>query len=99
MKINIQPSYGVYKNRAQESGGMSGVHGVISASRHTDRNSITRGTTTVSDRQLLLMKSSVQDYISAPADRSRLDGIRDSIHNGTYHIPTGELVDAILADE
>jgi anti-sigma28 factor (negative regulator of flagellin synthesis) len=98
MKINIQTNYGLFKNRKTESGisapGQTSAPGTV----HMDRDSITRGNTTIPDRQMLLLKSSVQSYVSAPADRARLDSIRESIQGGTYHIPTDQLVGAILED-
>jgi anti-sigma28 factor (negative regulator of flagellin synthesis) len=98
MKINFQTSYGVFKNRKTENGASATGHASASGAERMDMDSITRGQTTMSDRQMLVLKSSVQSYVSAPAERSRLEEIRESVQNGSYHIPTDKLVDAILSD-
>jgi anti-sigma28 factor (negative regulator of flagellin synthesis) len=98
MKINNQTSYGLFKNRKTESGISAPGRTSSPDAGRTDRDSIARGQTTMPDRQMLLLKSSVQDYVAAPADRARLEGIRENIQNGTYHIPTDRLVGAILED-
>jgi anti-sigma28 factor (negative regulator of flagellin synthesis) len=98
MKINIQTNVGFFKNRKTESGVSASGQTAAPGTGRTDRDSITRGQTTMPDRQMLLLKSSVQDYVAAPADRARLASIRDSIQSGTYYIPTDRLVGAILED-
>ncbi len=42
------------------------------------------------------LKARLQNEINAPASPERLEKLRASIKNGTYHIPTQDLVDAIL---
>jgi|GEM_PF-6592221 len=98
MKILNQPIYGDFKKKLPEQTGTGRREGVQSGAV-TDKNSIRHGTTSVSDKQLLLLKSSVQSYISAPASKERLDAIRDGIQKGTYNIPSADLAAAILSDE
>jgi len=99
MKITNQPAYGVFKNRMPEGGAVSAERGLAPGAKRMDKNSLPHGVTSVSDRQMLLLKSSVQDYIYAPAGNERLDAIRDGIHNGTYRIPTSDIVEAIITDD
>jgi anti-sigma28 factor (negative regulator of flagellin synthesis) len=98
MKISIQTNYGMFKNRKTENGASVAGQTATSGAGRMDQDSITRGQTTVSDRQMLVLKSGVQSYVSAPADRARLESIRESIQSGDYHIPTDLIVDAILED-
>jgi anti-sigma28 factor (negative regulator of flagellin synthesis) len=98
MKIDNQTSFGLFKNRKPGSGAsVTGKTSALGAGR-TDQNAIARGQTTMPDRQMLLLKSSVQDYVSAPADPARLEEIREGVQNGGYHVPTDQIVDAILDD-
>lgn len=98
MKINIQTNYNVYKNRPSDSTGISSGHGAASGPARTDRNAIVRGSTSLGDRQMLTLKSSVQDYVSAPAEQDRIGAIRAQVQDGSYHIPTSDLVNAIILD-
>jgi anti-sigma28 factor (negative regulator of flagellin synthesis) len=98
MKIDMQTNYGLFKNRKTESGASAPGRTSAPGAGRTDTDAITRGHTAIPDRQMLLLKSSVQSYVSAPADRARLDGLRESIQRGDYRIPTNQLVGAILED-
>ncbi|MDL2232238.1 hypothetical protein LJC63_01485 [Ruminococcaceae bacterium OttesenSCG-928-L11] len=99
MKVNPHPQYNIYTGRKTDAP-VSAFGGLqAGASLKTDTDSIARGATALTDKQLLLMKSEVQSYVAAPAGTARLDSIRQSVQNGTYHIPTDALVSAIAYDD
>jgi anti-sigma28 factor (negative regulator of flagellin synthesis) len=98
MKIHNQTSFGLFKNRKPGSGASVTGQTSAPAAGRTDQNAIARGQTTMPDRQMRLLKSSVQDYVAAPADPARLEEIHEGVQSGAYHVPTNEIVDAILDD-
>ncbi|MDR2931714.1 MAG: flagellar biosynthesis anti-sigma factor FlgM [Oscillospiraceae bacterium] len=98
MKINIQNNYNLYKKRVAEAGVNKPQQSTASFEDKVDLNSISKGSTKVPDKQMLVMKSSVQSYVAAPADTQHLESLKSSIQNGTYRIETNDLVNALMDD-
>ena len=55
--------------------------------------------TTVTDKAMIGTKAGIQNYLAAPASTERIDALRQGVKDGTYHIETNDLVDAILGFE
>jgi len=54
---------------------------------------------TVTDKAMIGTKAGIQNYLAAPAPAERLEVLRQGVKDGTYHVETNDLVDAILGFE
>jgi anti-sigma28 factor (negative regulator of flagellin synthesis) len=95
MKIVTHPSY-LYKNKGAADASAHRGGGSAQAAERSDRNSITRGSTTLPDKQMLTLKSAVQNYVYAPAGADYVNTLRDKIRDGEYHVSAAELAASIM---
>lgn len=98
MKINVQNDYGLYRKKVGSSAVAKTENNTVSSTFKLDTNDISKGSTKVPDKQMLVVKSAVHSHISASADASRLSELRESIQNGTYRIDSDEIAKSILSD-
>ncbi len=98
MKVEIGGVFNPYrKNVPGEKGFKSQLSGETKkASGSEDVSELRRGSTAIDDKSFSSVKARLQSEINAPASSERLEALRTSIKNGTYHVPTSALVDAIL---
>ena len=98
MKVDIQANWGIYKSKAAQVSVSGAAGSKESFAAKTDLDSITRGSTHLPDKHMLALKSSVQSYVSAPAGSERIEALRKLVHEGTYRIPTEDVVNSLLLD-
>jgi anti-sigma28 factor (negative regulator of flagellin synthesis) len=95
MKIERNQPLEVYRNNKQLNVTRNETSPKISK---TDTCEFSHGVSTaaVIDKTLAGVKSAAINAVNAATDPARLDAIRKSLREGTYHIPTSELVKSIL---
>ncbi len=97
MKINSVSAYGVYKQAARKPEAEMSFAAALEAAgrkKHTDRISIsTQGARQLEAERLT---RAVMDEMQKPSDPGKLERISSAVKDGTYHIPTGELADAVM---
>lgn len=99
MKINPTAAYQAY-NKISDYGhtlrrtGAAGETPAAEKSGKTDRIQISQEAT----RQLEVeqLSRSILSEIREPASQERLESLRSAIQKGTYNVPTGELVNAVM---
>lgn len=99
MKINPTTAYQAYNkitgssyavSRRLDSSGEEQVQKV----ENTDRFLISPEA--ARQREVEQLTNSIMSQIREPASPQRLDSLRTAVQNKTYHIPTGDLVDAVM---
>lgn len=97
MKIDVSGGYNIVRKNVSGdklSKSASADSGKKAAS--ADVVEISRGNTAIADKSLLTLKSSLQRDVSQPATAERMEQLRSSVKNGTYRIPTEDLVDSMI---
>jgi len=92
MKINLNSSMNVYQKREPTvtERGPGATRGSL------DRAEFSRGGAAALDRPLMGAKASIQSAVNAPATPARLEELRQSVRDGSYHVSNEELVRAFL---
>lgn len=68
------------------------------AAGKTDVAEFSRGTSATLDKSLVGAKASIQSEVYAPTNSARLAEIKQAIKDGSYHVSTEEIVNALLGD-
>ena len=93
MKIDFSQGLGFYSNI--KPGGHYKDTRPHTAGK-TDVAEFSRGTHSALDKALLSAKTAIQGGVGANAHTERLEALRQNIKNGDYHVPSREIVAAIL---
>lgn len=97
MKIDVSGGYNIFrKNVSGEKTAKEVAVADNKKSSGADVVEISRGNTAIADKGLLTLKSNLQHGVSEPAAQERLEQLRESVRNGTYRVPTEDLVDSML---
>ena len=98
MKINPTAAYQAYNKISEHTPASRRYGGTASLpvqkSENTDRIHISPE----ASRQLEVeqLSRSILSEIREPASPERLESLRAAVQRGEYHVPTGELVDAVM---
>jgi len=93
MKVNFPSGMNLYAKLQAERA--TSVKGGFSAGK-TDKVEFSRGSASTLDKSLLSVKNSIQNEIYSATPAERLEQLKQAIKSGTYHVPTDDLVNAIL---
>ncbi len=95
MKVSFPSAPGMYpKSRAARAEAAKGGF----AAGKTDVAEFSRGSGAALDKSLLGAKASIQSEIYAPTSASRIAEIKQAVKDGSYHVPTRDIVNALLND-
>lgn len=97
MKINSSTAYGIYKantKKPETDNSFQNAMSSLGKKQHTDKISIS----SEGARQLEIDKvsKSILDEIQTPAPTEKLEQLKAAVQNGSYHIATGDLADALM---
>lgn len=96
MKVDLQTGgIGAYRKKSEASVAKPEAE-TRAAGVKTDVMDIARGESTITDKKLLSLKAGIHSHVSAATGSARIDALKESVKNGSYHIPTEDLANAIL---
>lgn len=99
MKIDMNNSYHIFRKNVHNDGDAEArKNGGVGGDVRTDVIDFAKGSTEISDKSLLTLKSGLQRSIGEPTPAERLDAIQKEIKNGTYYVSTNAIVDSILEE-
>lgn len=95
MKVDFPSSLNMYRASAQ-----AGVKEDKKSSEAARRDvaEFSRGSAAGVDKTLLGAKASIQSEVYAPTGAARVAELKAAVRDGSYHVPTEDIVAAILND-
>lgn len=98
MKIDMTSGYGIYRKKLEAEKPAVKNSAAGEGKKTSDVADFSHGSTAISDKGLVALKSSIQRDISQPASAERLEQLRASVKSGSYRVPTEALVASILGE-
>jgi anti-sigma28 factor (negative regulator of flagellin synthesis) len=93
MKVNFPSRMNLYAKMQAERA--ANVKGGLSSGK-TDVAEFSRGSASSLDKNLLGVKHSIQNDIYSATSPQRLEQLKQAIKTGKYHIPTDDMIKALL---
>ena len=98
MQVNAAKAYGLYKanmrKQAETDAAVPARADLAAKPGNTDQVSISfEG---VRQREIEKVSSSILSEIEQPSDPEKLRSVQAAVQNNTYHVSTGDLVDAVM---
>jgi len=99
MKINPTAAYQAYNKiseRSYTAPRRQDLRGEAPVQKPGNTDQIQISPEAARQREVEQLTHSIMSQIREPASPQRLESLRTAVQNGTYHIPTGDLVDAVM---
>ena len=93
MKVDFSSNMNIYRKREQVA---AEKNSDCARKSQTDVADFSRGQAAAFDKVLMGAKASIQSAAGAPADTARLEALKQSVREGSYHVDAADLVQSFL---